>query len=82
MFIGSIVWEVVSAAVVDVARIVVFVGAVAVWITLAFSTARRAARLGRDETMWMLYGFGLPVVSLVHSIILERRQQSGAGDGQ
>jgi hypothetical protein len=64
------------ATLVDVARVVVFAAATALWIILAFAVARKAARLGRDETVWMLYGFGIPVISFIHAVILERRSRN------
>jgi hypothetical protein len=50
---------------------------IVVWVINLKVVVARAEREGRNMTLWQLYAICLPVVSLVHLLILERKRATG-----
>jgi hypothetical protein len=53
------------------------VGAIAIWLSMAFRTSRIGVVAGRDSFMWLLYGLVFPGISLAHAYLLLRTRRRG-----
>jgi hypothetical protein len=61
---------------VDILLRVIGVAMLILYLGLGLKTARIGRELGRDETVWGVYAFTVPVISYVHARLLMRRRSS------